>query len=653
MIEVKPLILLLLVLSLSVLVNVCRLLAWDTSSLNEELVQTNALALPSVHNTINRKNNNNNAREQESEATPPLFPPQEQRPPQHRVAGLSCPPYQPRQNNNNDSNNDDKWNRMAYDDIVYWRDLPQDSHQISPYKKEARTTQQQQPQQRNTKKKKKYLTFEPDEGGWNNIRMAMETAVVMAVAMGRTLVLPPNSNMYLLWEQPHNTLRKNQAAGTGFDDFFHLQSLTHELEGLEIISFQDFLERHVMTGQVLGTSEGGKAPLLLPPGNRTNWNGLFQNWESAKLGSGKELWEWWRNVTTPLHWRYQQCVVAFPTPSHNNNNNSNNNDDEWISTTPADHDRVQAYLQQILQHDDPALKQRRNSSQLPAWLLRVESYSGHPTPVNATPTERLRELLADRRELCIYDTTLQDAEVLHASGEQSSTRFLVHFYALLFMEDWRYDLWLKRFVRDHLRYRDEIQCAATRIVAALRQAAYDPVTNPTGSFDTMHIRRGDFQYAKIKISAADLYENNTRHMIPEGRTVFIATDEKQKLFFAPLAQHYRLYFLSDFMQNNNPLLVGVNPNYYGMIDQVVASAGQVFVGTYYSTFTSYINRLRGYHAQRRRDYGHEHGVINSYYYAGEDGFMAHVRTLMRSYNAVRQGFWEREFAIGWRDIDHQ
>ena len=32
-----------------------------------------------------------------------------------------------------------------------------------------------------------YLTFEPDEGGWNNIRMAMETAVTMALAMGRIL----------------------------------------------------------------------------------------------------------------------------------------------------------------------------------------------------------------------------------------------------------------------------------------------------------------------------------------------------------------------------------------------------------------------------------------------------------------------------------
>jgi hypothetical protein len=32
------------------------------------------------------------------------------------------------------------------------------------------------------------------------MRMSMETAVTMALAMGRTLVMPPEQGMYLLWE---------------------------------------------------------------------------------------------------------------------------------------------------------------------------------------------------------------------------------------------------------------------------------------------------------------------------------------------------------------------------------------------------------------------------------------------------------------------
>ena len=70
---------------------------------------------------------------------------------QHDVAGLDCTvhggPNEP----------------SAAQEMVYWKDLPLDNEFVSPFR---------------SANKRQYLTFEPDGGGWNNIRMSMETVLV-------------------------------------------------------------------------------------------------------------------------------------------------------------------------------------------------------------------------------------------------------------------------------------------------------------------------------------------------------------------------------------------------------------------------------------------------------------------------------------------
>lgn len=63
----------------------------------------------------------------------------------HKLAGLRCEAY--------GGPSDEIAQQM-----VYWSDIPSDAKVSSPFRD-----------------KNKFLTFEPDHGGWNNIRMAMET----------------------------------------------------------------------------------------------------------------------------------------------------------------------------------------------------------------------------------------------------------------------------------------------------------------------------------------------------------------------------------------------------------------------------------------------------------------------------------------------
>ncbi|KAL7535953.1 hypothetical protein ACHAWF_005321 [Thalassiosira exigua] len=242
---------------------------------------------------------------------------------------------------------------------------------------------------------------------------------------------------------------------------------------------------------------------------------------------------------------------------------------------------------------------------------------------------------------------MQEAPVVHfMSYAKLKLRMLTHFYRFLFFEDWRQDLWSKRFVRDHLRYTDEIQCAAARVVAAVRKLASnrDPTGNPNGDFDSFQIRRGDFKsaYKGTQLEADEIYANS-REEIPENATVFVATDQKNRTFFEHLAAHYNLVFLNDFRSE----LKGVNSNFYGMIDQLVASRGRTFFGCVQSTFSSYIFRIRGYHAQKDRTDGWEQGVLhNSFYYTGEKH-----KHYYAQYFPAKRPFFTREFPTSWRDID--
>ncbi len=243
---------------------------------------------------------------------------------------------------------------------------------------------------------------------------------------------------------------------------------------------------------------------------------------------------------------------------------------------------------------------------------------------------------ARRKGLVEFDARHASARVIHVATDiKSHRRVLTHFYLFIKLVDQTAERSMLRLVRKFFHYRRELFCAAAKGVAQLRRESGGE------GYSSFHIRRGDFQYKQVKMSAQEILRT-TRDALRDGEMLYISTDETNHSFFAPFRQAgFQLRFLSDIGES-----VGLNegiladPNYIGMVEQIVASKGRVFIGTWYSTFTGYINRLRGY-------YGEDTAKTSLYFWEPKKFQMRDGGRFPQKFTSA----YAREWSVAWEQID--
>lgn len=305
-------------------------------------------------------------------------------------------------------------NSEGIKDIIYWYDIPSDSKFMNPFQKIIAEE----------KKEEKFFIFEHDGAGWNNCRMSFENVIVLAIATGRTIVLPPRQPINLFRNQGKHT---NRFAMDDIFDFDHIRSEFGNA-GIKVITMEEFLKRVALSGKLRSRKTN---EVVYPPGNRTDWehgNERLMRWLRRVIYSETEDWD-------PF-----SSFVFWPAEGR------------WKKGKREEIERL-ALGKKTKYYDD---------------------YVGKPVPVNGNLQDRLNEFRAGagdtRDEMSVYDGEIESQRViLFQTGSYESSRLLSPFYTFHFFEDWYHDLWSKRFVRDHLRYNDEIMCAAARIVESIKQ----------------------------------------------------------------------------------------------------------------------------------------------------------------------------------------
>lgn len=319
---------------------------------------------------------------------------------------------------------------------------------------------------------RKYVVMQPDLGGWNNIRMALEVGLLFAHATGRIFVIPPPAVLYLLHQN-----KKWKDNFSTFADFLDFNRLGLD-NGLEIITMKEFLTTVAAPG------------LLSKPLPENNTDLIKQ-----------PLWDYLESACYSRPWEIGKSFIAFNFNSSDCVNKSNSSSGlgsiDFININQSDRFQRFHLNRTLVPYDKefhshraiyfPGHENNRLLTHFYAYLYFVDDRM-----------DRLsKRFVRDRMRYVdvVYCVAGQVIDEIHRiqSRNSSSTSLNRHLLST---------------------YQPKKQ-----------RNSLSPILNEYAAY---HIRRGDFQHKHTQISADEIL-STTAHLFPAGRgdiTLYIATDEK-------------------------------------------------------------------------------------------------------------------------------
>ena len=141
-----------------------------------------------------------------------------------------------------------------------------------------------------------------------------------------------------------------------------------------------------------------------------------------------------------------------------------------------------------------------------------------------------------------------------------------------------------RWITQFVRFAPDI---TNRVMAVLKKLGHP--------YNTAHIRRTDHPSSFGIRQDFWLKQLQIRSALNLTKTLYIATDERDRTWFRPFRDAgYNLYFADDFAEQLGLTTIPTTmvQDVLGLCEQLICAHADHFVGSYYSTFTMHIKRLR-------------------------------------------------------------